>query len=106
MSRARNKGYQDNKTDGRAPKPCVRNTRPACILLRLEQDVSHQWRQSAVPPRAARSGSAPGAQHSNAPLGTPAASSDREKGTERAKDVGRGKKKGLSKKELKLKRHR
>jgi hypothetical protein len=54
----------------------------------------------------ARSGSAPGAQHSNAPIGTPVASSDREKGTQRAKDVGRGKKKGLSNKEVKPKRHR
>jgi len=39
----------------------------------------------------------PGAVHSNAPAGTPAASSDRDKGTARAEDVGKGKKKGVSK---------
>src|SRR5215470_5421812 len=39
----------------------------------------------------------PGATHSNAPTGTPAASKDRDKGTDRAEDVGKGKKKGLDK---------
>jgi hypothetical protein len=39
----------------------------------------------------------PGAAHSNAPAGTPAASKDRDKGTARAEDVGKGKKKGLKK---------
>jgi hypothetical protein len=39
----------------------------------------------------------PGAAHSNAPSGTPAASKDRDKGTARAEDVGKGKKKGLKK---------
>ncbi len=38
----------------------------------------------------------PGAAHSNAPAG-PAASTDRDKGTARAEDVGKGKKKGLKK---------
>lgn len=38
-----------------------------------------------------------GSQHSNAPANTPAASADRDKGTERAEDVGKGKKKGLKK---------
>ena len=40
---------------------------------------------------------APGAAHSNAPAGTPAASKDRDKGTARAADVGKKKKKGLKK---------
>jgi hypothetical protein len=35
--------------------------------------------------------------HSNAPAGTPAASSDRDTGTARASDVGKGKHKGLPK---------
>jgi hypothetical protein len=35
--------------------------------------------------------------HSNAPTGTPAASTDRDKGTDRASDVGKGKHKGLAK---------
>jgi hypothetical protein len=39
----------------------------------------------------------PGAAHSNAPSGTPAASQDRDKGTARAEDVGKGKKKGVTK---------
>jgi len=39
----------------------------------------------------------PGAAHSNAPAGTPAASKDRDKGTARAEDVGKGKKNGLKK---------
>ena len=39
---------------------------------------------------------APGSKHSNAPVGTPAASSDRDKGRDRAEDVGKGKKKGLN----------
>ena len=39
----------------------------------------------------------PGAVHSNAPASTPAASKDRDKGTARAEDVGKGKKKGVSK---------
>jgi len=39
----------------------------------------------------------PGAAHSNAPAGTPAASRDRDHGKQRAQDVGRGKKKGLKK---------
>jgi len=39
----------------------------------------------------------PGAAHSNAPAGTPAASKDRDKGTARAADVGKKKKKGLKK---------
>jgi hypothetical protein len=39
----------------------------------------------------------PGAAHSNAPADTPAASKDRDKGTARAEDVGKGKKKGVSK---------
>jgi protein-disulfide isomerase len=38
-----------------------------------------------------------GAAHSNAPASTPAASKDRDKGTARAEDVGKGKKKGLKK---------
>ena len=38
----------------------------------------------------------PGATHSNAPASTPAASQDRDKGTARAEDVGKGKKKGLN----------
>jgi len=43
-----------------------------------------------------------GSAHSNAPAGTPAASKDRDKGTARAEDVGKGKKKGLRK----YKRHK
>jgi hypothetical protein len=39
----------------------------------------------------------PGAAHSNAPAGTPAASKDRDKGTARAEDIGKGKKNGLDK---------
>jgi len=39
----------------------------------------------------------PGAAHSNAPAGIPAASRDRDHGKQRAQDVGRGKKKGLTK---------
>jgi hypothetical protein len=39
----------------------------------------------------------PGTRHSNAPSGKPAASSDRDKGKNRAEDVGKGKKKGLNK---------
>ena len=39
----------------------------------------------------------PGAAHRNAPAGTPAASRDRDHGKQRAQDVGRGKKKGLTK---------
>jgi hypothetical protein len=39
----------------------------------------------------------PGAAHSNAPAGTPAASTDRDKGAVRADDAGKGKKKGLKK---------
>lgn len=39
----------------------------------------------------------PAAVHSNAPAGTPAASQDRDKGTARADDAGKGKKKGLKK---------
>ena len=35
--------------------------------------------------------------HSNAPAGKPAASTDRDKGTDRASDVGKGKHKGLVK---------
>ena len=38
-----------------------------------------------------------GTAHSNAPTGTPAASADRDKGTNRAEDVGKGKKNGLKK---------
>jgi hypothetical protein len=38
-----------------------------------------------------------GAVHSNAPAGTPAASKDRDQGTARADDIGKGKKKGLKK---------
>jgi hypothetical protein len=38
-----------------------------------------------------------GTAHSNAPTGTHAASKDRDKGTARADDVGKGKKKGLKK---------
>jgi hypothetical protein len=45
----------------------------------------------------ARPATTPGSVHSNAPAGTPAASADRDKGTERAEDVGKGKKKGLNK---------
>jgi hypothetical protein len=41
--------------------------------------------------------SVPGAMHSNAPARARAASADRDKGTQRAADVGKGKKKGLSK---------
>ena len=43
------------------------------------------------------SGSTPGAVHSDAPAGTPAASSDRDKGKDRAEDVGKGKDKGHKK---------
>ena len=43
------------------------------------------------------SGTVPGPMHSNAPLRSRAASADRDKGIQRATDVGRGKKKGLSK---------
>ena len=43
------------------------------------------------------SGSTPGAIHSDAPAGTPAASSDRDKGKDRAEDVGKGKDKGHKK---------
>lgn len=39
----------------------------------------------------------PAAVHSNAPAGTPAASTDRDKGTARAQDVSKGKKKVVSK---------
>lgn len=39
--------------------------------------------------------------HSNAPAGTPAASSDRDTGTARAADVGKGKQKGLQHKSRK-----
>jgi hypothetical protein len=39
-------------------------------------------------------GLTPGATHSDAPAGTPAASSDRDKGKDRAEDVGKGKDKG------------
>jgi hypothetical protein len=35
-------------------------------------------------------GQTPGATHSDAPAGTPAASSDRDKGKDRAEDVGKG----------------
>lgn len=35
--------------------------------------------------------------HSNAPAGTSAASTDRDKGTDRASDVGKGKHKGVAK---------
>jgi hypothetical protein len=45
----------------------------------------------------ARPATTPGSAHSNAPGGTPAASGDRDKGTERAEEVGKGKKKGLNK---------
>jgi len=38
-----------------------------------------------------------GTAHSNAPAGTLAASKDRDKGTARAEDVGKGKKRGLKK---------
>ncbi len=48
-----------------------------------------------------RPAATPGSGHSNAPLGTPAASSDRDKGTDRAEDVGKGKKKGLKKRRQK-----
>lgn len=43
-------------------------------------------------------GPTPGSAHSNAPAGTPAASRDRDKGLDRAEDVGKGKKRGLAKK--------
>jgi len=39
----------------------------------------------------------PGTAHSNAPTATPAGSKDRDKGTARAEDVGKGKKNGLKK---------
>jgi hypothetical protein len=42
-------------------------------------------------------GSVPGAMHSNAPARSRAASADRDKGNQRAADVGKGKKKGLAK---------
>jgi len=42
-------------------------------------------------------GLAPGATHSDAPAGTPAASADRDKGKDRAEDVGNGKDKGHKK---------
>ena len=38
-----------------------------------------------------------GGLHSNAPVGTPAASADRDFGRSRAEDVGKGKQKGLQK---------
>ena len=40
--------------------------------------------------------SVPGVAHSNAPHGTPAASTDRDTGKARAEDVGKGKKEGLA----------
>ncbi len=43
--------------------------------------------------------------HSNAPAGTPAASTDRDKGTDRASDVGKGKHKGLAKTHKKQSKH-
>jgi hypothetical protein len=42
-------------------------------------------------------GQTPGATHSDAPAGTPAASADRDKGKDRAEDVGKGKDKGHKK---------
>jgi hypothetical protein len=42
-------------------------------------------------------GTAPSNAHSNAPAGTPSASADRDKGRQRAADVGEGKKRGLNK---------
>jgi hypothetical protein len=42
-------------------------------------------------------GLTPGATHSNAPAGTPAASRDRDKGKDRAEDVGKGKDRGHKK---------
>ena len=50
-------------------------------------------------------GMAPGSLHSNAPAGTPAASADRDKGRDRAADVGQGKKKGVSKPKHTKSRH-
>ena len=50
--------------------------------------VSAQGKSQATPP---------GAAHSNAPTGKPAASQDRDHGTARAEDVGKGKKKGVTK---------
>jgi len=47
----------------------------------------------------------PGAAHSNAPAGTPGASTDRDKGTARASDVGKAKKKGEKKSSKKKKAH-
>jgi len=47
--------------------------------------------------RGQAAGSVPGAVHSNAKAGTPAASRDRDHGKQRAQDVGRGEKKGLKK---------
>jgi hypothetical protein len=46
----------------------------------------------------------PGGAHSNAPAGATAASSDRDKGTDRAADVGKGKQKGLKKHHSKQKK--
>lgn len=46
----------------------------------------------------------PAANQSNAPAGTPHASSDRDFGRDRAEDVGNGKKKGVAKKEVSPKR--
>ena len=46
----------------------------------------------------------PGSAHSNAPAATPAVSSDRDKGTDRAADVGKGKQKGLKKHQSKQKK--
>ena len=42
-------------------------------------------------------GPVPGSSHSNAPADTRSASSDRDKGTDRAADEGKGKHKGLNK---------
>ena len=42
-------------------------------------------------------GVTPAATHSDAPAGTPAASADRDKGRDRAEDVGKGKDKGHKK---------
>ena len=47
-----------------------------------------------------------GSGHSNAPAGTPAASSDRDFGRERAEDVGRGKKVGLDHKKQDKGKHK
>jgi hypothetical protein len=71
----------------------MRITRFIIMGLAAAFSLVAQGRGHGQPP----SGTTPGSTRSNAPAGTPAASADRDKGTERAEDVGKGKKKGLNK---------